>query len=310
MQDKLALEKRALIISVIGALFMAGLGIGFALVTKSNAILLDGIFSLIGFAAGLVALRISSLVQQPDDSHYQFGYGGFEALFNLLKGVTIAMISVFALTDAINAILGGGRPINAGIALIYAIIVGTVCFIVALYLRRAARKTLSPLVELDAKNWLIDGLLTVAVLIAFIAAFYIEQSEYEWMADYVDPIIVATLVILVIPVPYFAIRDNVKQLLLGAPDKKMQGRIHELISPVLKEIETRDFLIRMTKVGRYLYMQVIVQFDPQSAINDVAAHDLLRQRMTDALTDEYPNTTVDVVFTLDKKWFGNVVQVS
>ena len=91
MQNNLALEKRALIVSVIGALVMAGLGIGFSLVTQSNAILLDGIFSLIGFTAGLIALRVSRLVQQPDDEHYQFGYGGFEAFFNLLKGITASL---------------------------------------------------------------------------------------------------------------------------------------------------------------------------------------------------------------------------
>ena len=89
MQDKSILERRALIVSIIGALVMAGLGIGFSLYTQSNAILLDGLFSLIGFAFGLVALRVARLVQQPDDTHYQFGYGSFEPLFNLIKGIVI-----------------------------------------------------------------------------------------------------------------------------------------------------------------------------------------------------------------------------
>jgi predicted Co/Zn/Cd cation transporter (cation efflux family) len=34
---------------------MAALGIGFAILTSSNAVLLDGLFSLIGFAIGLVS---------------------------------------------------------------------------------------------------------------------------------------------------------------------------------------------------------------------------------------------------------------
>jgi len=308
MQEKHALERRALIISVIGTLVMAGLGIGFSLITSSNAILLDGIFSLIGFAAGLVALRVSRLVQQPDDIHYQFGYGSFEAFFNLMKGITIAIISVFALTDAVNAILGGGRPIQADIALLYAVLVGIACFVVALYLRSAAKKTQSPLVELDAKNWIIDGILTVAVLIAFASTMLIEKSEYAWMAVYADPAIVATLVLLIIPIPYITIRDNVKQLLLSAPDQKMQARVHELLAPELEKIDKQDYLVRMTKIGRYLYMQIFVQFSPQSAINDVASHDAIRQKITDTLIAEFPNATVDLNFTLEKKWFGNVAQ--
>lgn len=305
MQDKNKLERRALIVSVIGTLIMAGLGIGFSILTQSNAILLDGIFSLIGFAAGLVALRVSSLVQQPDDAHYQFGYGGFEPLFNLLKGVIIGFIAIYAITDSINSILSGGRHIQAGTALIYAVLVGIACFVVAIYLRAMAKKTQSPLVELDAKNWIIDGLLTVAVLIAFTATIFIEKSDYAWMAVYADPTIVAILVVLTLPVPYIAIRDNLKQLLLAAPSKEMQAKVNELLAPELGTIESEDYLVRMTQVGRYTYMQVYLLFTPQSALDDLIAHDAIRQRLNKALATEYPNVTVDVMFTLDRTWFGN-----
>ena len=46
-------EQRALALSVFGTLLMAGAGFGFAVLTHSVAILLDGAFSLIGFATGL-----------------------------------------------------------------------------------------------------------------------------------------------------------------------------------------------------------------------------------------------------------------
>ena len=306
--DKILLERRALIVSIIGALIMAALGIGFSLLTQSNAILLDGIFSLIGFAAGLVALRVSRLVHQPDDTHYQFGYGGFEPLFNLLKGVVIGFIGVFAFTDAVNAILSGGRPIQAGIALVYAVLVGIACFIVAIYLRAMAKKTQSPLVELDAKNWIIDGLLTVAVLIAFVATILIQKSEYAWMAVYADPAIVAVLVILTLPVPYVTIRDNIKQLLLAAPDQQMQIKVNQLLAQELESIPKEDYLVRMTQVGRFLYMQIYLLFTPQNVVNDVSSHDAIRQRLSDLLIAEFPNASVDVVFTLQRKWFGNVAE--
>ena len=306
MSDKTRLERRALTVSVVGTLTMAALGIGFSLFTQSNAILLDGIFSLIGFAAGLVALRVSRLVHQPDDTHYQFGYGGFEPLFNLLKGVVIGFIGVFAFTDAINSILSGGRPIQAGMALIYAVLVGIACFTVAFYLRAMAKKTQSPLVELDAKNWIIDGLLTVAVLIAFVATILIEKSEYAWLPVYADPTIVAILVILTVPVPYLTIRDNIKQLLLAAPDPQLQTKVNQLLEHELENIPKEDYLVRMTQVGRFLYMQIYLLFTPQTVINDVYSHDAIRQRLSDVLVSEFPNVSVDVVFTLKRRWFGNM----
>lgn len=285
---------------------MAALGIGFSVLTQSNAVLLDGIYSLIGFAAALVALRISTLVLQPDDTHYQFGYGSFEPLFNLIKGVVIGFIGVYALVDAISSILSGGRPIQAGVALVYAVLVGIACFVVAVYLRTMAKKIQSPLVELDAKNWIIDGVLTAAVLIAFIITIIMEKSQYAWMAVYADPAIVAILVVLTLPVPYIAIRDNIKQLLLAAPDLKMQSEIQEILTQELEGLPKEDYLVRMTQVGRFLYMQIFLLFTPQCVINDVSTHDAIRQRLSDAVVDIYPNVSVDVVFTMERKWFGNI----
>jgi cation diffusion facilitator family transporter len=307
MQNTSEQEQKALVISIIGTLFMAGLGIGFSLLTASNAILLDGLFSLIGFIAGLMALRVSRLVQQPDDDHYQFGYGSFEAFFNLLKGITIAIISIFAFTDAVNALLGGGRPIQAGYALFYTVLAGAGCLLVSLYLRSAARKTGSPLLQLDARSWTIDGLLTLAVLIAFSLTIFIEKTEYAWAAVYADPAIVATLVILVLPLPYTAIRDNARQLLLSSPDKQLQSRVHELLQPELEKIDKQDYLVRMTEVGRFFYMQIYLQLSPQSENIDVAAQDVIRRDIYEKLAGELPNVSVDIIFTREKKWFGNIV---
>ena len=113
-QDR-QLECKALILSVIGALFMSLLGIGFSLLTGSAAILLDGKLSLVGFDIGLLAIRISTLVQRPDDEHFQFGYASFEPLFNLGKGVINVFVGIYA---GLDAMLNGGRPIETGYALI------------------------------------------------------------------------------------------------------------------------------------------------------------------------------------------------
>ena len=114
MTDSETLEKRGLWLSIIGALFMAGLGIGFAILTASSAVLLDGLFSLIGFAIGLVSLRVATLVRRPDDKLYHFGYAAYEPMLNLSKGLMMAFVTIFALVSAIVVVLHGGREIEAG----------------------------------------------------------------------------------------------------------------------------------------------------------------------------------------------------
>ena len=97
MTDNATLEKRGLWLSILGALFMAGLGIGFAILTSSDAVLLDGLFSLVGFVVGLVSLRVATLVRRPDDEFFHFGYAAFEPMLNLTKGLLMAFVTLFAL---------------------------------------------------------------------------------------------------------------------------------------------------------------------------------------------------------------------
>ena len=61
-------------------------------------------------------------MQQPDNEYFPFGYGSFEPLINLSKGLLIAGLSLFALVSAINALLHGGRTLNPGFGITYAAI--------------------------------------------------------------------------------------------------------------------------------------------------------------------------------------------
>ena len=125
-------ERRGLLLSVYGALFMGALGIGFALLTGSQAVLLDGLFSLIGFAVSLVAMRVATLVRRPDDERFHFGYAAYEPMLNLSKGLLMLLVSLFAAAAAVVAILAGGREVRGGIAVIYALIAAAGCFVIAL----------------------------------------------------------------------------------------------------------------------------------------------------------------------------------
>ena len=90
------LERKALRISIVGALVMAVVGIGFALATRSDAIMLDGVFSAIGFLMALLTLRVASLAIQPDDDRFHFGYSHFVPLLNVVKAFMMIVLCTFA----------------------------------------------------------------------------------------------------------------------------------------------------------------------------------------------------------------------
>ncbi len=296
------MERRALVLSAGGALVMAFLGFGFALLTRSEALMLDGLFSLLGFVMALGAIRISRLVYEPSNSSFQFGYAGFEPLFNVVKGLVIIFISILALYSSMMVIQAGGREINLGWAMIYAIVVSSSCFIVFAALTHVASKTGSSLVKVDAKSWLLDGLITFAVLLGFLLSYLAKDTDWDWIVPYADPLVVLVLVALSLPIPYLIIRDGLRELLLGAPELEFQQQLQQKLEPVFTENGYQSHGIRIAKTGRMIYIYIIVLLQKQQTDPSVIDQDAMRKTLTQTISDFHSDVEVDLFFTRDAQW--------
>ena len=174
-------ERKALILSAVGNLIIGVVGIIIAAVSKSQAIMLDGLFNLSYLATGLFTLKVAALVQQGDDERFPFGYAFFEPLVNGMKGVLVLGISIMALVGAVQALFSGGRAIAAGTAIAYGIFAATACCVLAWVTRRGAKRSGSPLVIADAENWLVNGAISSAVLLAFISILIIRNTSLNFL---------------------------------------------------------------------------------------------------------------------------------
>jgi cation diffusion facilitator family transporter len=302
MSDQSKLEQRGLQLSVWGALGMAVLGIGFALLTNSQAVLLDGFFSLIGFGIGLISLKVAQLVQQPGDEEFQFGYAAFEPMLNLGKGLIIALVTLFAVFSAAEALLHGGRPINSGSAVIYAVIAAVGCLIIATYQRRLSRRVNSPLLAVDAKNWLIDGLISGGVAIAFVAGVFLDRGPLAHWVDYLDPVLVILLAAATAIIPIHIIRTSLWEALLGAPSRQTQQRLVAALRAVLDAHGAKEHRFRTTKAGRMHYVMMHVILGGDTASVDIARLDRLRDELERAIPAELAPCELDVIFTNERKW--------
>ena len=289
-------------VSVAGSLSMALLGVGFALLTASEAIMLDGLFSLIGFALGLLSLKVSKMVRQPDDDRYPFGYASFEPLLNLCKGLIMGFLSLLALYSAVVALWHGGRAINTGAAIVYAATATIGCFGIALYQRKKFRETSSPIVEVDYKNWVVDGAVSAAVGMAFVAAWLMSGTSWEPFLPYVDPAVVILIVIITLWIPYEITHVNLRELLNAAPDPSYLQGIETRIAPLLSHPDMLQHVPRLLKMGRNLYLNLYVVVAPGSRWQALPEQDSFRENVKEALAGTYPNLVADVVFTEDARW--------
>lgn len=295
-------ETRTLAFSAFMALLIGCAGITATLASNSQAILLDGLFNLIYFSVALVTIKVSKLASRPDSESYPFGYSYFESLVNLCKGLLILGVSIFALVDALVALLSGGREIAAGLAVIYALFATLACSLTAWVMHRSQRYTASPLIAADKLNWIVNSVISAAVLAAFCLVVLLEQLNLNTLVPYIDSVLVIAVVVLCLGVPVRMASQALKELLNKTPEEAIAAPVRDAISQALAETHTQEVRVRMVRPGRLLYVMVHVVLPDEGATTSLTAQDDLRARIDEQVRRCYAPVVCDVVFTADTLW--------
>lgn len=295
-------ESSTLAFSAFMALLIGCAGITATLASNSQAILLDGLFNLIYFSVALVTIKVSKLASRPDSESYPFGYSYFESLVNLCKGLLILGVSIFALVDAIAALLTGGREISAGLAVIYALFATAACSLTAWVMHRSQRHVNSPLVAADKLNWLVNSVISAAVLAAFCLVMLFERLDWRGIVPYVDSLLVMAVVLLCLGVPVRMASQALRELLNKTPDETIAEPVRQAVARGLADIDTQEVRVRMVRPGRLLYIMVHVVLPKALHESTLAHQDALRQQIDEEVRRIYSPVVCDVVFTEDDRW--------
>jgi cation diffusion facilitator family transporter len=301
MEEKAALEKKALRISIGGYLLLGILAVVFALKSQSEAIMLDGFFNFVSFVMSIITLRVSRLLEIAYNKYFQYGYMPFEPFVNVIKGLIIVVVCGFALVSSIDAMIDGGRQLSPGLAVIYSLIATGGCIVVFLIQKGFAKKVDSPLLELDIATWKISGVISSAVAVGFGAALFLSGTKHAWVVPYIDPLIVIILVLVMIRLPLSAMREGIADLLLGAPRAELQESIRGKISETLTGSGHDRHRIRMVKVGRHVFVTVEVVLPAGTSIASVTDLDDVRRKLTQSVEGLHPAIVVDTIFTGEER---------
>lgn len=300
------IERFGLNLSIFVTLFMSALGVGFGVFIQSEAILLDGFFNVVNFIMALITLGVAWLQKQPENKYFNFGYFSFIPLVNLIKGLLIFLLSLFALTSAITAILQGGRTLNANIAVIYALIAAGGCLITALIQKKIAQKTRSIIIEVDAQNWLINGLISLSVGVAFTIIIFIKNTTLSWFIPYSDSTLVIILVLITLPVPIKIIIDSLKQLLLASPSTTIHQEIKQLFESTANSFPLEKHWLRMTKIGNTIFVSIYWLLPQDYNLKGIEELDHIREEVSQVICQNYPDLILDIIFTKDAKWAEDI----
>lgn len=302
MNDKLHVhnEQRALRFALYGVMGFVILGLGFAVLTNSDAILFDGIYSLIAFCIALLTLRVAKLAERPDDERFHFGYTAMEPTLNLFKALFILVACVYALTEAVRGLLAGGNQTEYGLAVLYGVIATAGCFTVAWLMHRSSRQHRSDLVRVESKTWLVDGLLSGAVLLGFSVAWWLEQSPWSRYAPLVDPLLLTAIVLVALPIPLGILHESLREIVNMAPPVSVVDDIEQRLLASLSEVDYEHVELRVTKRGRNTYLLVHVVVSESFALRSVAELDAIRQASEAALVAWNRQIVMDMLFIRDR----------
>jgi len=303
------IEIRALRISALGFLIISVLGIVFAVLAKSQAILLDGVYALVSVVMTVLAAQVVRLVDKPSSEKFHFGYAHFEPLLNLIRGLLIFAICAYALVSTIQVLLLGGREIHAEVAIFYTALSAVWSVGIFWYQRRLARKLGSPVLAVDARAWLVDGVLYVGETGAFVVYLLLLPTTLGPWLRYADPIFVLLVVGFLIKVPVMTIREGVREVLHRAPAPEVQQDVRQRLATALAGVPIRALRPRMVEVGRFFFILVHVVVDEGFGARPVSELDQMRRQMEKSLQGVHARVVLDVVFTADEYWATDGTQL-
>jgi len=303
-------EQGVLRISIAVTILLAGVGILFGLLSGSFAIVFDGFYALIDAIMTIVALLVSNLIAastagSPGSSklikHFTMGFWHLEPMVLGLNGVLLTGAAIYALINAIGSIMAGGRHLAFDVAIVYAVVTLVIAMGMAIFGRMANKTLQSDFVALDAKAWFMSAALTAALLVAFVFGYLIQGSRWQWMSPYVDPVVLALVSIVIIPIPAGTIKQALADILLVTP-ADLKQRVDEVASAVVKRYGFLSYRAYVARVGRGRQIELYFIVPSDWPAKKLEEWDRIRNEISDEIGDENPDRWLTIAFTTDPEW--------
>lgn len=294
-------DTRTLLISVWASAGFAVLALGWGLALGSQLILFDGLYSFASVGLSLLAVLAVRTVQKGPDERYPWGREAWEPLTVVVKAAALGGLCVYALVGGVGDILRGGREVEAGWALAYAIVATLGGGAVTLVMRRRSR-TGSGLVRAETAEWVGDTLLSLGVLAGFGVALVLELTGRADLARYVDPAMVAVISAAFLRVPAKLLAEGFRELLAMSPSTEIRDRLRGVVAEVQQEYHFAESFLRASKVGRRLDVEVDFVVDEASTAQTVRQFDEVRAELSDRIRPLGLLTSMSVGFTADRRW--------
>ena len=284
--------------SIVATIGIAVAGVVIGLLSRSMSIVFDGLFSGIDAVVGVVTLVVARLLASEGNQRFQYGYWHLEPLVLALNSSVLVLLCGYAFLNAVQGLLTGGHALRFDLGLAYAALVTAICFVMAFRLRRANERIESELIALEVHSWLMSGLITVALLIAFAGAVAIEGTQFEYLTPFVDPAVLAILAPALLVVPLRTARQAFAEIFLMT-SKQIDADVKAAAAAAVARHGFTSFNSYAVEVGRARFIEISFLVPADLPVASVSDFDAIRHEIGAALGGVGPEQWLTIVFTSD-----------
>lgn len=297
-------ETRLLVFSLSMALVSSALGIVTGLLSHSQLILFDGLYSLISLGLSLTSFWTARFMARNDWKRYPFGKAAAEPLAMVFNYTVLLVVAIQFILEAIGKLLAGGQEVDTGIAIAYGASVTFLCGITALILKLFSRGQNSGLLKVESDGWLFDTFVSLAVLIAFVLVRLSEASPIlATLEPYADPVFVIAISLMFIRISVAEIVGAAQEILDVSPQTELTQKLHDLVAEIEEEYRIKDSYVRVSQGRRLIWLEIDFVVDENSRIKTVKDEDEVRERIYKALRGiRKVDKWVTIAFTTNPRW--------
>ncbi len=306
----LSVERGILRTSIAVTLVISSLGIGFGLISGSFSITFDGIYSLVDAGMSLLSLVVVNLIASYAQSEglsrklrerFSMGFWHLEPMVLALNGTLLIGVAIYAFVNAVGSLMKGGRDLEFGFAIVYAVITVIACATIAVVEARANRRIGSEFIRLDVKGWIMSAGITAALLVAFCIGYWVQGTEWQWISPYIDPAVLAIVCLIIIPLPVSTVRQALADIFLVTPPD-LKSHIDNVSQAFVKKHGLTSYRAYVARAGRLREIELYFIVPTDAPPRAIAEWDALRDEIGEAVGDEGPDRWLTIVFTGDPEW--------
>jgi len=280
MAKRMLSKSNVILISLITAGLLTLAKVVVALLTSSLSVWTeasDSVLDIVNLSLGFWAVREAA---KPPDREHRYGHAKFESLVSYTEAIFVLIIIAFVANELVRRLI---EPFEISVNVVSLVILFSTLSVdlaIALLNLHVSKIYSSYLLKTNYVNFMGDVVRSIAVIIALYTA--------EYGLYYADLIVAVLLLSVLLKEVFEIIRKSAYELVDKTPEE-----LDSIVRTAAKGIDglRRVARVRGRKVGDIVFMDVIIEVDPQITIRD--AHkiaDKLERKIKQAV----PNADVIV----------------